>query len=451
MRFAATAIAALMSVQLAATQAAGKPAVTHFKLANGLEAVVIPDARAPVVTHMVWYKVGAADEPAGKSGIAHFLEHLMFKGTRTHPAGRFSDVVASLGGRENAFTSEDYTGYFQRVPRDKLAVVMAFEADRMTGLVLTDEVVRPELDVVLEEYNQRVANRPEAQFSEQIDAALFLNHPYGKPVIGWRHEIEKLNRDYALEFYRQHYTPNNAILIVAGDVDPQEVRRLAEETFGKVDPRVAIGPRLRPQEPPPRAVRSLTFFDPRVQQPRVQRNYLVPSYNTAGPGEAEALQIAAHVLGSGTNSRLNQKLVIEKGIAVSANAWYQGSALDFTQFAVTATPRDGVALPQLERAVDEVIAEFIEKGITDDELKRAKTRLIADSVFAQDNQARLAQWYGVALTTGSKVEDVQAWPDRIRAMTAETIRTATAKWLDKTRSVTGYMLKGPRSQEEKRS
>ena len=448
----AAAIAGVTLAQIALAQtAAPRSKAIHFKLANGLEAVVIPDSRAPVVTHMLWYKVGSADEPAGRSGVAHFLEHLLFKGTRKHPAGEFSAVVAAIGGRENAFTSEDYTGYFQRVPRDKLPVVMAYEADRMTGLVLTDEVVKPELDVVLEEYNQRVANVPAAQFSEQIDAALYLNHPYGKPVIGWLHEIKALNRDYAIDFYRQHYTPNNAILIVAGDVDPQGVRRLAEETYGKIAPRAAIGPRVRPQEPPPLAERSLTFSDPRVRQPRLQRNYLVPSYNTAAPGEAEALQVVARVLGTGSNSRLHQKLVVEKRIALSAGAWYRGTALDHTQFIVAASPRDGVTLPQIEQAMDEVIAEFIRDGVTDDELKRAKTRMIAESVFAQDSQSRLAQWYGVALTTGSTVEDVQAWPDRIRAVTPAAVRDAAAKWLDKKRSVTGYLIKGFRRPEEKRS
>ena len=441
----------LLAPLAAAHAATPKSAVTQFKLANGLQAVVIVDKRAPVVTHMLWYRVGSADEPAGKSGVAHFLEHLLFKGTKKHPGGEFSAVVAAIGGQENAFTSADYTGYFQRVPRDKLATVMAYEADRMTGLVLTDEVVKPELDVVREEYNQRVANRPAAQFSEQIDAALYLNHPYGKPVIGWRHEIEKLSRDYALEFYRRYYTPNNAILIVAGDVDPNDVRRLAAETYGKIAPRAEIGPRLRPQEPPPRAARTLTFADPRVRQPRVQRSYLVPSYSTAAPGEAEALQVAAHILGGGSNSRLNQKLVVEKRIAVSVSTGYRGTALDQTQFVVVAAPRDGKTLAQVEEAVDEVIADVIKNGITDDELRRAKTRMIAEAVFAQDSQARLAQWYGVSLTTGSTVEDVQAWPDRIRAVTPEAVRAAAKTWLDRNRSVTGYLIKASKAREDKRS
>ena len=266
--FALTAFAAFM---FAGAAIAGGPHITHFTLANGLEVVVIPDHRAPVVTHMVWYRVGSADETPGKSGLAHFLEHLMFKGTAKNPQGRFSQVVATIGGQENAFTAADYTGYFQRVPREELKQMMELEADRMTGLALTDDVVRPELKVVLEEQNMRVANNPAARLGEQMDAALYLNHPYGRPVIGWRQEIEALDREDALAFYRRFYTPNNAILVVAGDVTADEIRSMANDTYAKV-PRVAdIKPRIRPQEPVHEAARTVTLADPRVTQPSVSR------------------------------------------------------------------------------------------------------------------------------------------------------------------------------------
>ena len=279
---------------------------------NGLELVVIPDHRAPVVTHMIWYKVGAADETPGKSGLAHFLEHLMFKGTAKNPAGRFSHVVATIGGQENAFTSNDYTAFYQRVPREKLKTVMDFEADRMTGLQLTDEVVLPEREVILEEENQRIGNNPRARLGEQIDAALYLNHPYGKPTIGWRHEMEQLTRDDAVGFYRRFYAPNNAVVVIAGDVEPNEALKFAEDTYGKVARHANILPRQRPQEPPPAAVRSLTLADPRVEQPMLQRAYLVPSFATAKPGQSEALEVLAHILGSGSNSRLYRVLVVDK-------------------------------------------------------------------------------------------------------------------------------------------
>lgn len=445
------AAAALVLSGVSPNFAASGPEVSHFKLANGMEVVVIPDRRTPVVTHMVWYRVGSADEPPGKSGIAHFLEHLMFKGTEKNPAGRFSKVLATMGGQENAFTSSDYTGYFQRVTRDRLKMVMEFEADRMTGLQLTDEAVLPERNVVLEEQNSRVANSPSAKLGEEVQAALYLNHPYGRPVIGWRHEIEKLDRADAIDFYNRWYTPNNAILVVAGDVTADEVKALAEETYGKIAPRAAIGPRIRPQEPEQRSVRTVTFADPRVTQPSLQRSYLVPSAARAKPGESEALEVLSQILGSGTNSRLYAKLVIEKPMATSIGAWYQGTALDYTRFGVYGTPRSDVPLKDLEEAMDAVIAEVAETGVTNDELERAKIKLVADVVYAQDSQATMARWYGGALTTGLTVDHLKTWPDRVQNVTADQVRDAARTWLDKRRSVTGYLVKEHPKPQERRS
>lgn len=445
------AAVALLLLSTVSNSAASGPDIAHFKLANGMEVVVIPDRRTPVVTHMVWYRVGAADEPPGKSGIAHFLEHLMFKGTEKNPAGRFSKVLATMGGQENAFTSSDYTGYFQRVTRDRLKMVMEFEADRMTGLKLTDEAVLPERNVVLEEQNSRVANSPSAKLGEEVQAALFLNHPYGRPVIGWRHEIEKLDRKDAIDFYKRWYTPNNAILVVAGDVTAEEVKTLAEETYGKIAPRAEIGKRKRPQEPEQRSVRSVTFADPRVTQPALQRSYLVPSAATAKAGESEALEVLSQILGSGTNSRFYSKLVIEKPMAISIGAWYQSSALDHTRFGIYGTPRNTVTLKDLEEAIDAVIAEIAESGVTNDELERAKVKLVADVVYAQDSQATMARWYGGALTTGLTVEHLKTWPDRVQEVTSDQVRDAAKAWLDKRRSVTGYLVKEHAKPQERRS
>ena len=425
--------------------------VSHFSLANGLEVVVVPDRRAPVVTHMLWYKVGAADEPPGKSGIAHFLEHLMFKGTAKNPAGRFSQVVASIGGQENAFTANDYTGYYQRVSREHLKTLMEFEADRMTGLVLSDEAVSPELKVVLEEQNQRVANNPRAQLVEQVEAALYLNHPYGKPVIGWRHEIEQLSREDAIAFYKRFYTPNNAVLVVAGDVTAEEVKTLAQATYGKVEPVAKIEPRRRPQEPPQVAARHVTLADARVQQPSLQRYYLAPSAATARPGEAEALEVLAFILGSGNTSRLYRKLVSETEVAVGAGGWYNSTALDATHFNVYGSPKPNVTLPQLEQAIDAVIDDLIANGVTADEVERAKYRLIADTIYAQDSQQTMARWYGTALTTGLAVDQVTNWPDRIRAVTPDAVNAAAKTWLDKRRSATGYLIRNTTGKEDKRS
>jgi zinc protease len=458
-RFAVNVIAAFaLTFALSAPGALAQTTVTSdppatFTLGNGLKVVVIPDHRTPVVTQMIWYKVGSADETPGKSGLAHFLEHLMFKGTSKHPAGEFSQTVLRIGGNENAFTSTDYTGYFQRVPRDQLAKMMEFEADRMTGLVLKDENVLPERDVVLEEYNMRVANNPEARLTEQIMAALYLNHPYGRPVIGWHQEIEKLDREDALAFYRRFYAPNNATLVIAGDIDADEVRPMAERTFGAVPAQPAIpAQRLRPQEPTPIAPRTVTFSDPRVEQPKVTRYYLVPSATTAAAGESPALDVLAQLMGGGSNSYLYRALVVDKPLAVNANAGYQGTALDPTQLMISVAPKPGVGFAQVEQAVDDVIAKLAQHTVPSEDLERVKTQLIAEAIYAQDNQATLARWYGAALTTGLSIEDIRSWPDRIRAVTAEQVRAAAQKWLDKNRSVTGYLIKDTApKREEKRS
>jgi zinc protease len=458
-RLAASFFAALISTAaLSGGHALAQTTVTSerpasFTLTNGLQVVVIPDHRTPVVTQMIWYKVGSADETPGKSGLAHFLEHLMFKGTSKHPVGEFSRTVLRVGGNENAFTSTDYTGYFQRVPREQLGRMMEFEADRMTGLILKDENVLPERDVVLEEFNMRVANNPDARLTEQIMAALYLNHPYGRPVIGWRQEIEKLDREDALAFYKRFYAPNNAILIIAGDVDANDIRPMVEKYFADIPAQSAIpAKRLRPQEPVPAAPRTVTLSDPRVEQPGLRRYYLVPSASTAAGGESPALDVLAQLMGGGSNSYLYRALVLDRQLAISAGAGYQGTALDPSQFSISVTPRPGVEFSQIEEAVDKVIADLAHNPARAEDLERVKTQLIAEAIYAQDNQATLARWYGGALTTGLSIDDIRSWPDRIRAVTADQVREAAAKWLDKKRSVTGYLIKDSApKREEKRS
>ena len=446
------AFAVSASGALAQTTMTSAPPAT-FTLGNGLQVVVIPDHRTPVVTQMIWYKVGSADETPGKSGLAHFLEHLMFKGTSKHPAGEFSQTVLRIGGNENAFTSTDYTGYFQRVPREQLAKMMEFEADRMTGLILKDENVLPERDVVLEEFNMRVANNPEARLTEQIMAALYLNHPYGRPVIGWHQEIEKLDREDALAFYKRFYAPNNATLVIAGDVEAEDVRPMVERTFGVVAAQPAIAAqRLRPQEPEPAAPRTVTLSDPRVEQTSVKRYYLVPSAATAAAGESPALDVLAQLMGNGSNSYLYRALVVDRPLAVSASAGYQGTSLDATQFMISVSPKPGVEFSQIEQVIDGVISDVGQNPVRAEDLERVKTQLIAEAIYAQDNQATLARWYGGALTTGLSIADIRSWPDRIRAVTAEQVRDAAQKWLDKKRSVTGYLIKDATpKREEKRS
>ncbi|MEF2547612.1 pitrilysin family protein [Aurantimonas sp. E1-2-R+4] len=417
--------------------------LSTFMLDNGLQVVVLPDHRAPVVTQMLYYKVGAADEAPGESGIAHFFEHLMFKGTKSNPEGTFSRAVAEIGGQENAFTTSDYTGYYQQMPADALEMVMTFEADRMENLVLSKETVAPERDVILEERRSRVDNDPGSQLAEAVQAALFQNSPYGDPVIGWRSEIEALSRDGAVAFYDKYYTPNNAILLIAGDVTEAEVRRLAEKTYGKVARRAEPGERVRPVEPEPLAARTVTLTDARVTQPSMQRAYLVPSDTTADPGEAEALDVLADVLGGGTTSRLYRGLVVDKAIAAGAGAHYAGTALEEGQFVVYGMPRGEASLEEIEAAIDAEIARIVEKGITAEELERAKNRVRKDVIYLRDSQTSMARRYAAALSTGRTIADVEGWPERIEAVTVEDVAAAARKYLQPKRSVTGYLLPEP--------
>jgi zinc protease len=421
------------------TNGSSGPAITEAKLENGMDILVIPDHRAPVVTHMVWYRNGSADDPPGKSGIAHFLEHLMFKGTKKNPQGKFSELIAELGGQENAFTSNDYTAYFQRVPKEHLSVCMDYEADRMTGLVLTDEVVAPERDVVLEERRMRTDSDPADLLNEAVQATLFSHHPYGTPIIGWGHEIESLGRADALAYYDRFYTPENAILVVAGDVEPDAVKAMAQKIYGAIPARGEAPKRFRRREPEPRAHRLVTLADEKVEQPTYQSVYLVPSFRTAKPGEAEALELLAHLLGGGQTSLLFNELVVAQRVAVSVGAHYAGTAVDDTRFYVYGLPAPGVSLETLAQEVERVIAKVADEGVSEEDLARAKTRLVADAIYAQDNQATLGRWYGSSLATGQTVEEVVRWPEMIEAVTIEDIVKAT-HWLDKRRSVTGFLL-----------
>lgn len=414
--------------------------VADFKLANGMEVVVIPDHRAPVVTHMVWYRVGAADEVSGKSGLAHFLEHLMFKGTTKHPQGEFDHLIDINGGEGNAFTTNDYTAFFQRIASDRLGLMMELEADRMQNLVLTDENVLPELQVVREERRERTDNDPSALLSEQVDAALYTAHPYGKPVIGWMSEVAKLTKDDAVAFYKAHYEPANAILVVAGDATPEQVKTLAEKYYGPLKNTFTPGARVRTQEPDPIAARRVTMSDARASSQVFQRSYLGPSYLTATGHEATALDLLADIIGSGTQSRLYKGLVVEQKLAAYVGAWYTGDQLDYGTFGVYGAPNPGVDVNKVEAAIDIILADILKNGVTQKELDRVRNQAIAERVYTLDDQATLAQMAGVALATGLSARDLFDRDIEMAKVTLDDIKAAAAKIIVLKRSVTGILL-----------
>tara|TARA_R110002020_G_scaffold175011_10_gene366852 strand:+ start:393 stop:1760 length:1368 start_codon:yes stop_codon:yes gene_type:complete len=441
-------VAALCASLAAAPLAAETDPVSHFTLDNGMDVVVIEDHSAPVLQHMVWYRAGAADEPVGSTGVAHFLEHLLFKGTDTLAPGEFSATVAANGGQDNAFTSYDYTAYYQRVAADRLELMMRMEADRMRNLRLSEEDIATERDVILEERNQRVENDPRALFNEQMAASQYLNHRYGAPVIGWKHEMEALDRTDALSFYETYYSPNNAILVVAGDVTPDEVRTLAEKYYGVIPSNPDLPERVRSQEPPQTAARRLTFKDPRVAQPYINRSYLAPERDSGDQEKAAALLLLANLLGGGPTGFLADRLQFEDQIAVHSGAYYGGTSLDDATFDLIVVPEDGVSLEEAEAAMDAALAEFMEKGVDAEHLERIKTQARASEIYAGDSLDNLANRYGRALTTGLTVEDVQAWPEVLQAVTPEDIMAVAHEVLRPEASVTGWLMRADPSKQE---
>lgn len=434
-------LALLTTFLTIASTAALAQDVTSYTLDNGMDVVVIEDHRAPVVVHMVWYRSGSADEPVGASGVAHFLEHLLFKATDKMESGELSETVAANGGSDNAFTNYDYTAYFQRVAADRLPLMMEMEADRMNNLRLTQDDIETERQVILEERNQRTENNPSALAREQFSAAQFMNHRYGVPVIGWKHEMEELSLEDALGFYDLYYSPNNAILVVAGDVEPEDVRRLAETYYGPIPAEEHLPDRIRPAEPPQKAERRITYVDPRVSQPYVTRSYLAPERDSGSQGEAAALVYLAELLGgSPFTSVLGTKLQFETNTALFSGAGYSGLSLDKTTFSVYVAPADGVTLSEAEAAMDQAISEFMEEDIPDEHMQSIRTQLRASEVYAIDNVQGIANLYGQALTQGLSIDDVKDWPNVLQAVTKDDVKRVAKQVLDKRQAVTGWVV-----------
>jgi|SRR6056297_164401 zinc protease len=434
------ALALGLTIAPFAAQAASE--VTEFFLDNGMQVVVIEDTRIPAVTHMVWYRTGAADEPPTQSGIAHFVEHLMFKGTDDMDSGEFSQVVEANGGSDNAFTSWDYTGYFQRVAADRLDLMMQMEADRMRDLIFTEAEITTERSVILEERAQRTDSSPGGLFNEQMRAALYLNHPYGIPIIGWRHEMEELSIEDAEAFYETYYHPNNAILIVAGDVTPDQVRDLAQQHYGPIPASDALPARARPTEPPHIADRRLVYEDERVSRPYVAISMLAPAREAGNQADAAALTFLAQIIGgSGQTSLFARQLQVEEERSLFASAYYDSTSLDASTFTLVNVPVPGISLEEAEADLWRMIDTFLQDGIDPDQFARLQFQIEASEIYDQDNTDGLARAYGVALTSGLTVEDVDAWPEVLAAVTPEDVMQAARRLFDDPSTVTGYLTR----------
>ncbi len=422
--------------------ASARPLVQHTALDNGLELLVIEDKRAPIVTHMIWYRVGRADETQGRSGLAHFVEHLMFKATASHKAGEFQRAVGRLGGSDNALTGQDSTVYYQRMAKQHLATAMRFEADRMQNLRPTEQDMVVERDIVLAERRQRIDHSPLDILNEEMAAALFRNHPYGTPVLGWPQEIAALTLADAMDFYRRHYAPSNALVVVVGDVDPQEVRRLAETTYGTI-PMGAVEAKSRPAEPEQRTARRVVLTDPRVASPSVVRTYLTTSPARSSGNEAETIEVLIRILCQDDSSRLHRRLVTELRIAVSVSGGYQSRLRDHGQIACFVNSAAGSEPAEIETALDAALAAVHEQGFSDAEVELARQIIETQHLFEMDRQFNLANRYGAALANGQSVSDVEGYIGRLRRVSAADVSAMARKFILPRSSVTGWLMPEP--------
>lgn len=444
--WAAIKLAAPLAIILLGCQAPGPVAAAgalraqSAVLENGLELVVITDRRAPIVTHMIWYRVGAADDPPGKSGLAHFLEHLMFKATKRLASGELSRLVGQLGGNDNALTSHDSTVYYQRVAKEHLSTVMALEADRMVNLQFTEEEVVIERRVVLDERRQRIDASPLNLLSEKINEALYEDHPYAIPVLGWPHEIANLDGVDARSFYERFYAPSNAIVLVAGDISFAEALAQAQLVYGQIPRRGDVRERRRPRAPEILAKRTVALTDARVSTPSFFRAYLAPGAVTAGGRVAATLEVLARILSQGETSRLYQRLVRDTGLAVSTEGGYRGTTRDSSQIALYAVAARGADLAVIEREIDALIAEFVATGISEAELERARNVIESRHVFDSDSQLALAMRYGESLAAGRTIAEIESFLDHLAAVTREDVQAAAAQFLVPQHSATGWLL-----------
>jgi len=405
--------------------------IQEFKLDNGLKLIVQEDHRSPVVVSQVWYRAGSLDEVNGKTGVAHVLEHMMFKGTKQVPSGQFSRLIAAAGGKENAFTSTDYTCYFQQLEKSNLPLSFKLEADRMVNLQLTEEDFAKEIKVVMEERRWRTDDKPQSQVNEAFQGVVYRAHPYARPVIGFMNDLENMTVEDAREWYRNWYAPNNATLVVVGDVNAQEVYALAKKHFGHLKPKVL--PARKPQVEPAQIGERRVVVKAPAKLPYLLMGYHVPALaNHETDWEPYALEVLAGVLSGNPAARLNQKLVRETQLAIDASAGYDLLARGRQSlFALDGTPSEGKTVVELEAALLQQIENIKDSGVTVEELDRVKAGVIAADVYKRDSMFYQGMQLGTIETIGFSWKILQDYPARLRAVTQEQVQAVAKKYLRK--------------------
>lgn len=418
----------LPSISFANTQAAN----THeFKLDNGMRIIVQEDHRSPVVVSQVWYRAGSIDEVNGKTGVAHVLEHMMFKGTKTIKPGQFSRIIAAAGGRENAFTGRDYTSYFQQLEKSQLPLSIKMEADRMNNLVLTEEEFAKEIKVVMEERRWRTEDQAQSQVYEQFNATVYRAHPYGRPIVGWMNDLENMTAADAKEWYDTWYAPNNALLVVVGDVDPKEVYKLAKKYFGPLKAKPL--PQRKPQVEPEQKGERRIIVKAQAELPYILMGFRAPALQDAEKDwEPYALELLAGVLDGNASARLNQELVRESQIAVSVGASYSMvSRGRQSLFMLEGTPSQGKTAAELEAALLQQVEKIKTSGVTEDELQRVKAQVIASEVYKRDSMFYQGMQIGQLETMGYSWKILDDYQTRLKAITPEQVQEVAKKYIVK--------------------
>ncbi len=413
--------------------------ISSFTLNNGMRVVLVENHRIPAIYHSIWLPVGGADDPAGKSGLAHFMEHMMFQGSDNLEPGEFSKHIAGMGGQQNASTGRDYTTFYVKISRKHIEKVMQLEAERFAHMNPPPANFNKEREVIMEERRAVLDNNPSAKLTEQINAALFLHHPYQNPIIGWKNEMEGLTRDDVLAFHKAHYHAGNMLLLVAGDITRDELQPLAEKYYGSFPARSRSSHNWV-DEPEHRAALWVKMRDAQVKQPTFRRSYIAPSVVYGETAHTMPLLVLEHLLGSEGTGYFYRTLVADKKVASSIAAGYQAFSFGPGRFTIYATPADGITMQELERHIDDALADFIAQTPDKDEITRAKTILKADTIYAQDSLQGVGSFIGYLYMLGLDESYFFNWQRNVDAVTAEQIAQAARALFVPEKSATGWLL-----------